>query len=127
MAIAAFALARASEITEATTADVAVSRRGVLLASLAAIGMLHAPASTAAQAPQHHKAEVSAADTLRQDMRKLWTDHVVWTRAYVVAAVADQPDARAAATRLLKKSGAVPAASLTAGLRFAQHGRRIRS
>jgi hypothetical protein len=30
------------------------------------------------------------ANTLEQDMRKLWTDHVVWTRDYLVAAVGDQ-------------------------------------
>ena len=35
-------------------------------------------------------------------MRKLWTDHVVWTRAYIVAAAGDQPDAQAAANRLMK-------------------------
>jgi hypothetical protein len=35
-------------------------------------------------------------------MRKLWTDHVVWTRDYIIAAVGDQPDAKAAATRLMK-------------------------
>jgi hypothetical protein len=35
-------------------------------------------------------------------MRRLWADHVIWTREYVVAAVAGSPDAGAAATRLLK-------------------------
>lgn len=35
----------------------------------------------------------SSAATLRQDMRKLWTDHTVWTRDYIIAAVGDQPDA----------------------------------
>jgi hypothetical protein len=35
-------------------------------------------------------------------LRRLWADHVVWTRSYVVAAVAGTPDAEAAATRLLK-------------------------
>lgn len=44
----------------------------------------------------------SAAVLLKQDMRKLWTDHVVWTRDYIVAAVGDQPDAQAAAGRLMK-------------------------
>lgn len=39
---------------------------------------------------------------LRLAMRKLWTDHVVWTREYIVAAVAGTPDAQAAATRLLQ-------------------------
>jgi hypothetical protein len=39
---------------------------------------------------------------LKEGMRKLWTDHVVWTRSYIVAAVADDPSASAAAARLLK-------------------------
>jgi len=32
-------------------------------------------------------------------MRKLWTDHIVWTRDYIIAAVGDQPDAPAALNR----------------------------
>lgn len=40
--------------------------------------------------------------SLRAALRRLWTDHVVWTRAYVVAAVGDAPDAPTAAERLLK-------------------------
>ena len=46
-----------------------------------------------------------AAATLKQDMRKLWTDHVVWTRDYIIAAVGDQPDAAAGQqlTTLLKQ------------------------
>ena len=47
-------------------------------------------------------AQSAAAASLKQDMRKLWTDHVVWTREYIVAAIADQPDAKAAAARLLQ-------------------------
>jgi len=38
----------------------------------------------------------------RQDMRKLWTDHVVWTRDYIIAAVDDKPDAESAAARLMR-------------------------
>jgi hypothetical protein len=38
---------------------------------------------------------------LRTAVRKLWADHVIWTRQYIVAAVAGTPDASAAATRLL--------------------------
>src|SRR3982750_2960857 len=58
------------------------------------------PAAGAAQKPA--KADMSApAAALKQDMRKLWTDHVVWTRDYIVAAVGDQPDAQAAAGRLM--------------------------
>jgi len=43
-----------------------------------------------------------AAMSLKLALRRLWSDHVVWTREYVVAAVAGTPDAGAAATRLLK-------------------------
>jgi hypothetical protein len=35
-------------------------------------------------------------------LRKLWSDHVIWTREYIVAAVAGTPDADAAAGRLLR-------------------------
>jgi hypothetical protein len=39
---------------------------------------------------------------LRQDMRKLWSDHVFWTRDYIVAALGDLPEQQAAASRLMK-------------------------
>jgi hypothetical protein len=55
----------------------------------------------------------SAAATLHQNMRKLWTDHVVWTRDYIVAAVADAPDAQAAAGRLMKNQDDIGAAVAT--------------
>jgi hypothetical protein len=35
-------------------------------------------------------------------MRKLWEDHVTWTRLYIVSAVAGLPDAGATAERLLQ-------------------------
>jgi hypothetical protein len=67
----------------------------------------NSPAASLAQSPSRGTASVSAAHSpsaaaLKQDMRKLWTDHVVWTRDYIMAAVGDQPDAKAAADRLLK-------------------------
>ena len=60
-----------------------------------------------AQSPSRAKAGAAAAQSpsavaLKQDMRKLWTDHVVWTRDYIIAAAGDQPDAKAATGRLLK-------------------------
>jgi hypothetical protein len=62
-----------------------------------------------AEADQHPQARsASAAVTpsqvaLREAMRKLWSDHVFWTREYVVAAI-DGPEgvAQAAAGRLMK-------------------------
>ena len=43
-----------------------------------------------------------SAPEFRGDMRKLWEDHVTWTRLYIVSAVADLPDKGAAAQRLLQ-------------------------
>ena len=42
------------------------------------------------------------ADDLRADMRKLWEDHVTWTRLFIVSALADLPDKGATTERLLK-------------------------
>lgn len=44
----------------------------------------------------------SKAAALHQDMRKLWSDHVVWTRDYIIAAVAGAPDANVALDRLMR-------------------------
>jgi hypothetical protein len=39
---------------------------------------------------------------LRSEMRKLWEDHVTWTRLYIVEATADMPGKDETAKRLLK-------------------------
>ena len=39
---------------------------------------------------------------LKMAMRKLWEDHIVWTRLYIVSAAAGLPDADQAAQRLLR-------------------------
>ncbi len=44
----------------------------------------------------------TSTEPVRSALRKLWADHVIWTRQYIVAAVAGTPDADAAAGRLLK-------------------------
>ena len=49
-------------------------------------------------------------EPVRLALRKLWSDHVIWTREYIVAAVAGTPDATAAATRLLKNQEDIGAA-----------------
>jgi uncharacterized membrane protein YphA (DoxX/SURF4 family) len=83
-------------------------RPRVVTASLLVAGIL--PIAPARAQMAQHPTESNAAMTLRQDMRQLWTDHVVWTRAYVVAAVGDQPDAAAAASRLMKNQEDIGAA-----------------
>jgi hypothetical protein len=83
----------------------------MLLALLIAGITTSATGSAAAPSQsQQHEPHMTAATTLRQDMRKLWTDHVVWTRSYIVAAVGDQPDAQAAAARLMKNQEDIGAA-----------------
>ena len=71
--------------------------------------MSYAPApSEAAEASTHSVHRKSQADkrsrhavTFRNKMRKLWEDHIVWTRQFIVSSVADLPDANTAAGRLL--------------------------
>ena len=51
---------------------------------------------------RHHPDKRSRqAVAFRNDMRKLWEDHITWTRMFIVSAVADLPDKDAAAGRLL--------------------------
>jgi hypothetical protein len=50
------------------------------------------------------------AEPVRLALRKLWSDHVFWTRAYIIAAVDDRPEAGAAAERLLKNQDDIGAA-----------------
>lgn len=49
-------------------------------------------------------------EPVRLALRKLWSDHVIWTREYIVAAVAGTPDAAAAAGRLLRNQEDIGAA-----------------
>jgi hypothetical protein len=49
-------------------------------------------------------------EPVRLALRKLWSDHVIWTREYIVAAVAGTPDATGAAGRLLKNQEDIGAA-----------------
>jgi hypothetical protein len=80
----------------------------VFVAALSLIDSTTAAAqAVSSQASMTHN---DAAAMLKQDMRKLWTDHVVWTRDYIVAAVGDQPDAQAAAGRLMKNQEDIGAA-----------------
>ncbi len=83
----------------------------LVLASLVAGMFQLAPAAWAAPAGMDHgSTTLSRAEALRQDMRTLWSDHVIWTRDYIVAAVADQPDQQAAAGRLMKNQEDIGAA-----------------
>jgi hypothetical protein len=58
----------------------------------------------------HETGTSDATISLTRAMQRLWTDHVVWTRLYVIAAVDDRPEAEAAAGRLLKNQEHIGAA-----------------
>ena len=84
-------------------------RVAVLAITLSLAGTFVACSETSRAATSSHDAIAPAdvvnsekAEMLKRDMRKLWTDHVVWTRVYIMEAVGDQPGAQAAATRLMK-------------------------
>jgi hypothetical protein len=62
-----------------------------------------AEASTAHSVHNNGKAHARSRQAVkfRGQMRKLWEDHIVWTRQFIVSSVADLPDANTAAGRLL--------------------------
>jgi hypothetical protein len=74
-------------------------RSSVFMIALAAAGC-----ASAAQTIESAAGSVALRDEseLRDSMRRLWTDHVVWTRAYIVAATSNDPSASQAAARLMK-------------------------
>jgi hypothetical protein len=53
---------------------------------------------------------MAAAEPVRLALRKLWSDHVIWTREYILAATSGASDADAAAARLLKNQDDIGAA-----------------
>ncbi len=83
----------------------------LIAASFVAATLFVAPAAAASQTAHGHESKAaSPAATLRENMRALWSDHVIWTRDYIVAAVGDQPDQQAAAARLMKNQEDIGAA-----------------
>jgi len=62
--------------------------------------------SAEAQYPTASKGDVAIdrlnAEKLRAGMRKLWADHVIWTREYIANAIEEDGSADAAAARLMK-------------------------
>jgi hypothetical protein len=73
----------------------------LVIAAVVACSVTAGVASTD-RAPSSANLQKVPASTLRQDMRKLWSDHVIWTRDYIIAAAAAAPDQQAAANRLMK-------------------------
>lgn len=81
-----------------------------------AVGYMLAPKDSAAMPTVDKSAvnmstvDISKTQVLYQDMRKLWTDHVIWTREYVIASLDDRPEAPKVAERLLRNQEEIGAA-----------------
>jgi hypothetical protein len=79
-----------------------ISRLGRIVALCGTVAVTTAAAVTPSGAAVRQATGTIAPAAFKQDMRRLWVEHVVWTREYVVAAVGNHPSAPAAAARLLK-------------------------
>jgi hypothetical protein len=100
-----------------------LAKIAIVAAALLGLVFLVQPAA----AHKQSGATLSSADAsaLRTAMRKLWEDHVTWTRNYIVSALAGLDDASAVAERLLKNQDDIGAAIIpyygeAAGKKLAQ-------
>jgi len=77
-----------------------------LVTVFGAIAVLGASKGEAAQShPAHHHATGALTQkqvALRADMRRLWEDHITWTRLAIISLTTDSPDTEATVGRLLK-------------------------
>jgi hypothetical protein len=72
------------------------------LVALAFSGGHHMDMTAEAATVHHHHTTVDRKVALRQDMRRLWEEHVMWTRLAVISLTTKSPDTSATVTRLLK-------------------------
>ena len=75
-----------------------IARLAAVLAGLMLVSTPPAPV----QAQSHNHGAPGREIALRQDMRKLWEDHVTWTRLVIVSTIAGLPDQAPTTERLLK-------------------------
>lgn len=85
--------------------------------ALLALSLVSVPATRASAQPASKRGAVALT------MRKLWSDHVFWTRLYIVDAAAGLPSADATSKRLLKNqedigNAVVPYYGTTAGAKL---------
>ena len=84
-------------------------RRSLLLLAVMVATSLGCAART--YTPSHEaSAPPDPRAALTNGMRKLWADHVVWTRQYIIAATNDTADVQPTTDRLLKNQDEIGAA-----------------
>jgi hypothetical protein len=72
------------------------------LVALAFSGGHHMDMTAQAATVHQHHATADRKVALRQDMRRLWEEHVMWTRLAVISLTTKSPDTSATVTRLLQ-------------------------
>src|SRR6185436_9114971 len=83
----------------AMTLRISRAFRALLFTLVASLSLAALPVQADSPAPA--AAKVSAAET-RASMRKLWEDHITYTRNYIISALGGLGDADAVAARLMK-------------------------
>src|SRR5207253_1703971 len=59
-------------------------------------------ARTVSSSPVLDKSDSTKQAAFQAAMRKLWEDHITWTRVFIISAAADLPDKATATNRLLQ-------------------------
>lgn len=75
--------------------------RSVLVALLISFTLVMVPDAASALSLKNEP-ESAKESALHDAMRKLWEDHIIWTRLFIISAAADLPDKAAATDRLLQ-------------------------
>jgi hypothetical protein len=70
--------------------------------ALAALAVSNGHAHAHGNAPHHATAVTPKQVALRNDMRRLWEDHITWTRLAIISLTTSSPDTEATVGRLLK-------------------------